>query len=163
MKNLPVVAESNSSIWYGRCMFCAHLRLTMFSFFLIAFYPLVAPAEAPKAKNVLVMYSFSDRTEYDPIESLESAIRARAASPVNFYVEYMESQRLVDEAYRKSWAETLTRTYHGVSLDLVIAFSYPVVPLGKARIRTQISAAHTREELQFAVAKFAEAKAEISF
>ena len=32
----------------------------------------------------------------------------------------------------------------------VIAFSYPVVPLGKARIRTQISAAHTREELQFA-------------
>ena len=45
----------------------------------------------------------------------------------------------------------------------VIAFSYPVVPLGKARIRTQISAAHTREELQFAVAKFAEAKAEIGF
>ena len=45
----------------------------------------------------------------------------------------------------------------------VIAFSYPVVPLGKARIRTQISAAHTTEELQFAVAKFAEAKAEIGF
>src|SRR3984885_2674159 len=45
----------------------------------------------------------------------------------------------------------------------VIAFSYPVVPMGKARIRTQISAAHTREELQFAVTKFAEAKAEIGF
>jgi glycine C-acetyltransferase len=45
----------------------------------------------------------------------------------------------------------------------VIPFSYPVVPLGKARIRTQISAAHTREELQFAVTKFAEAKAEIGF
>ncbi len=45
----------------------------------------------------------------------------------------------------------------------VVAFSYPVVPLGKARIRTQISAAHTTEELQFAVAKFAEAKAEIGF
>jgi glycine C-acetyltransferase len=45
----------------------------------------------------------------------------------------------------------------------VIAFSYPVVPMGKARIRTQISAAHTSEELQFAVAKFAEAKAEIGF
>ena len=45
----------------------------------------------------------------------------------------------------------------------VIAFSYPVVPMGKARIRTQISAAHTREELQFAVSKFAEAKAEIGF
>ena len=40
----------------------------------------------------------------------------------------------------------------------VVAFSYPVVPHGKARIRTQVSAAHTREELEFAVAKFAEAK-----
>jgi glycine C-acetyltransferase len=45
----------------------------------------------------------------------------------------------------------------------VIAFSYPVVPMGKARIRTQISAAHTREELQFALAKFAEAKAALGF
>jgi glycine C-acetyltransferase len=43
----------------------------------------------------------------------------------------------------------------------VVAFSYPVVPHGKARIRTQVSAAHTREELAFAVAKFAEAKAEL--
>jgi glycine C-acetyltransferase len=43
----------------------------------------------------------------------------------------------------------------------VVAFSYPVVPHGKARIRTQVSAAHTREELEFAVAKFAEAKAEL--
>jgi len=42
----------------------------------------------------------------------------------------------------------------------VVAFSYPVVPIGKARIRTQISAAHTRAELEFAVAKFIEARAE---
>ena len=43
----------------------------------------------------------------------------------------------------------------------VVAFSYPVVPMGKARIRTQISAAHTRAELEFAVKCFAEAKAEL--
>lgn len=43
----------------------------------------------------------------------------------------------------------------------VIAFSYPVVPKGKARIRTQISATHTREELERAIGAFAEAKAEI--
>jgi glycine C-acetyltransferase len=43
----------------------------------------------------------------------------------------------------------------------VVAFSYPVVPMGKARIRTQISAAHSRHELEFAVKCFAEAKAEL--
>jgi glycine C-acetyltransferase len=43
----------------------------------------------------------------------------------------------------------------------VIGFSYPVVPMGKARIRTQVCAAHTPEELAFAVNAFKEAKAEL--
>jgi glycine C-acetyltransferase len=37
----------------------------------------------------------------------------------------------------------------------VIGFSYPVVPVGKARIRTQVSAAHSRHDLQTAAAAFA--------
>ena len=36
----------------------------------------------------------------------------------------------------------------------VIGFSYPVVPRGEARIRTQMSAAHTREQIDRAVAAF---------
>jgi glycine C-acetyltransferase len=36
----------------------------------------------------------------------------------------------------------------------VIGFSYPVVPKGKARIRTQMSAAHTNKEIDRAVAAF---------
>ena len=42
----------------------------------------------------------------------------------------------------------------------VIGFFYPVVPQGTARIRTQVSAAHTKDDLQFAVDCFAKAKAE---
>ena len=43
----------------------------------------------------------------------------------------------------------------------VIGFSYPVVPQGKARIRTQVSAAHSIDDLKFAVEQFAAAKAEL--
>jgi glycine C-acetyltransferase len=44
----------------------------------------------------------------------------------------------------------------------VIGFSYPVVPQGRARIRTQISAAHSRADLELAVGAFAEAKRELN-
>ena len=43
----------------------------------------------------------------------------------------------------------------------VVAFCYPVVPKGRDRIRTQISAGHTKEDLDFAVKCFGEVKAEM--
>ena len=43
----------------------------------------------------------------------------------------------------------------------VIGFSYPVVPKGAARIRTQISAAHSKSDLEFAIEKIDEVKREL--
>jgi glycine C-acetyltransferase len=47
---------------------------------------------------------------------------------------------------------------HGV---YVVAFSYPVVPQGKARIRVQLSAAHSAEDVETCVRAFVQARAEV--
>jgi glycine C-acetyltransferase len=43
-----------------------------------------------------------------------------------------------------------------------VSFSYPVVPRGTARIRTQVSAAHTIDDLDFAIERFAAARARLA-
>ena len=44
----------------------------------------------------------------------------------------------------------------------VVGFSFPVVPQGKARIRTQVSAAHSRADLERAVKAFIETREELA-
>lgn len=63
---------------------------------------------------------------------------------------------LGDAALATKFADTMLE--RGV---YVIGFSYPVVPQGKARIRTQISAAHTREDLERAVTAFVDVRREL--
>jgi glycine C-acetyltransferase len=64
---------------------------------------------------------------------------------------------LGDAAVAATFAERLwARGVYAVS------FSFPVVPRGQARIRTQLSAAHTPEDVDFAVAQFAAVKEELS-
>jgi len=43
----------------------------------------------------------------------------------------------------------------------VVAFSYPVVPKGKARIRTQMSAAHSKGDIEFALQAFGRVKRQL--
>lgn len=45
---------------------------------------------------------------------------------------------------------------------LVTGFFYPVVPMGQARVRVQLSAAHTKEQLQTVLAAFAQAGRELN-
>ena len=54
---------------------------------------------------------------------------------------------------------THTRTIQGI---YVIGFSYPVVPLGKARIRVQLSASHSEEQVQKLIDAFKECKEELN-
>ena len=56
--------------------------------------------------------------------------------------------------YRESLAMEMARRLLDEGI-YVIGFSYPVVPKGQARIRVQISAMHTREDLEKAAAAFA--------
>ena len=64
---------------------------------------------------------------------------------------------LDDAALATKFADAMLA--HGV---YVIGFSYPVVPKGKARIRTQISAAHSPQDLQTAIDAFAAVKRELA-
>ncbi len=59
----------------------------------------------------------------------------------------------------------LTDTYFvsrlGTAALAAMGFTFPIVPRGQARIRTQISAAHSRKDLDFAIEKISEAKSEL--
>jgi len=79
------------------------------------------------AKNVLVLYSFSDRALFDSLDSLKSALRAQVPPPVNFYVEFMETQRLEDLGYETSLSQALGDMYGKVKLDLLIVAAYPAL------------------------------------
>ncbi len=107
------------------CLFVCSVLACCFSVF-AASDPPARSTETAQPKNVLLLYSFSERTLFDPVDHLKSAIRSRLSSPVNFYVHYMETQGTGDP-YEKALSEGLRREFVGVKLDLVIVAAYPAL------------------------------------
>jgi len=89
--------------------------------------PLLNAADLPSAKNVLILYSFSERESLDSLQPLEATIRSHVSTPVDFNVEYLESQRFGAGNYEQSLAETLRDAYGRQKLDLVIVAAYPAL------------------------------------
>ncbi|HEY5113245.1 MAG TPA: glycine C-acetyltransferase [Coriobacteriia bacterium] len=112
----------------------------------------VAPVVA--ATTVAVLGMLSDTTELrDRLEASALSFRQRM-SALGFDIRPgthpIVPVMLYDEALAHRMADALLE--EGV---YVMGFSYPVVPKGAARIRVQISAAHTDEQLELAVDAFA--------
>ena len=79
------------------------------------------PAESQaNEKNVLFLFSsvkYSDET----MSVIEPLMRAQVPQQVIFYHAYLDDPQVEEKSYRESLAETLTRRYAGVRLDVVIA------------------------------------------
>jgi ABC-type uncharacterized transport system substrate-binding protein len=95
------------------CVFAVLLCLFVFS-----------NAEAQSdTKNVLVVFG-SVSVQHEPVLSLiESSVRAHIPNQVNFSVAYLDYQRLEQEDYRESLAETFRRGYSEVHPDVLIVAS----------------------------------------
>jgi PAS domain S-box-containing protein len=88
----------------------------------------VGSAAVPSTpKNVLVLYSFTDRKAQDDLEILKATTRSRLDSPVDFHVEYLGSARFDAPGYEKAVTESLASVYGGKKIDLVIAVFYPAL------------------------------------
>jgi PAS domain S-box-containing protein len=105
--------------WFGVREHYIQLSLSILWIF---FYVLTAPSAPAQtnAKNVLIVYGAAPNTEHGSLDLVESTVRAHVPEPVNFQVVHLDHQRLEDEFYRKSLAETLRRGYSEVKPDLLI-------------------------------------------
>src|SRR5271170_6518083 len=121
------VQPSTSSV--GFCWLTVHwfLGLLVLGFVIAPFYPLSFGADTPPPKEVLVLNSFADPRIYDPLKALKAAVRSQFQGPVDFKIEYLESQRFEDPGYEQSLSDTLGLVYASEHLDAVVAVSYPAL------------------------------------
>jgi PAS domain S-box-containing protein len=106
---------------------CATLCLAVLLAVLLLVARPVSAEEPPPAKNVLFIYSFSRRDTFDSLEHLKSVIRTHVGFPVNFDVEYLDSQRFRIPGYEKGLNQTLREAYRGKKFDAVVVGAYPAL------------------------------------
>lgn len=118
----------------------------------------LAPSIAGASLEVLQMLSESTALR-DHLEAITAYYRGSLAEEGFDVIEGVHPcvpVMLYDEKLAVEYAKKMVE--QGV---YVVAFSYPVVPKGKARIRTQLSAGHTKEDIDFIVEAFKKTRAEI--
>src|SRR5271170_5451005 len=81
--------------------------ILLFSLVIVAVGCPPLSANSTPEKNILVLYSFSARDSFVELEPLEKTVRSRVHVPINFYVEYLESQRFGNPQYRAALTETI--------------------------------------------------------
>ncbi len=118
----------------------------------------LAPSIAGAGLEVLTMLEESTQLR-DHLEEITAYYRRRLVEEGFDIIEGVHPcvpVMLYDEKLAVEYAKKMVEK--GV---YVVAFSYPVVPKGKARIRTQLSAGHTKEDIDTIVEAFKETRAEI--
>lgn len=84
-------------------------------------------ASSVPEKNVLVLCSWPLRSAFGELETLKETVRLRVSAPVDFYIEYLESQRFGSAGYQQALVETIRQSYGGRRIDLVVVVAYPAL------------------------------------
>jgi PAS domain S-box-containing protein len=123
---MPAETERNCSGWFAVRSRYVPRWLSLLGFIFCVLNPVPAAAQAA-GKNILVIYSFSNRGAYSALNDLKSKLQAAIPWPIDFYIEYLESRRIGDKEYENGEAGALQRTYGGTKLDLVLVEGDPAL------------------------------------
>lgn len=102
-------------------------RVLVVAFVFAVCCPVSFAQDSPHPREVLVLYSFSDPRLFDPQGSLKAAVRSQVQTPVDFEVEYLETQRFEDPGYEQSLSEMLRHSLESKRLDVVVVNGYPAL------------------------------------
>lgn len=127
MRKLRVSGDPHSNIPLSVSAFRLTGLLVLVGLLSSIFPEICFGLEAPSTKNVLLLYSFTERDAFDSVGSIESTLRSKVPWPIDFEVEFVEGQRLDDKAYERSVVENFRGAYARQNVDLVIAFAYPAL------------------------------------